>query len=97
MYEKKWKSFVFSDAFLYFCKSKMQSQEMNGVKSRLLGMTQPELKEMAVRLGLPAFTGGQIAQWLYEKHVCSINDMTNISKQNRERLKETVSAALTER
>lgn len=60
---------------------------MNGAKKRLIGMTLPELKAMAVELGMPAFTGGQIAQWLYAKRVASIDEMTNLSKQNRERLK----------
>ena len=60
---------------------------MDSTKKRLLGMTLAELKEAARRLGLPAFTGGQMAQWLYQKHVTSIDEMTNISKQNRERLK----------
>ena len=36
---------------------------------------------------MPAFTGGQIAKWLYGRHVGSIDDMTDISKQNREKLK----------
>ena len=60
---------------------------MDSTKKRLLGMTLVELKEAARRLGLPTFTGGQLAQWLYQKHVTSIDEMTNISKQNRERLK----------
>ena len=54
----------------------------------LMGMTGTELKEVARELGMPAFTGGQIARWLYQQHVTSIDEMTNISKQNRERLKE---------
>ena len=53
-----------------------------------MGMTGTELKEVARELGMPAFTGGQIARWLYQQHVTSIDEMTNISKQNRERLKE---------
>ena len=53
-----------------------------------MGMTTAELKEVARQLGMPAFTGGQIAQWLYQKHVTSIDGMTNISKQNRELLAE---------
>ena len=52
----------------------------------LMGMTVGELKEFVRPLGMPAFTGGQIAQWLYQKHVASIDGMTNISKQNRELL-----------
>ena len=54
----------------------------------LMGMTGTELKEVARELGMPAFTGGQIARWLYQQHVTSIDEMTNISKSNRERLKE---------
>ena len=37
---------------------------------------------------MPAFTAKQIAQWLYEKHVHTVDEMTNISKQNRQRLSE---------
>ena len=59
---------------------------MNDSKKRLLGMTLPELKAMAVELGMPAFTGGQMAQWVYGKRVADIDEMTNLSKQNRERL-----------
>ena len=55
-------------------------------KKRLLGLTTAELKQVAHQLGMPAFTGGQIAKWLYEKGVMSIDEMTNLSKQNRERL-----------
>ena len=54
----------------------------------LLGMTGAELKEAVKALGMPAFTGGQIARWLYQQHVRSIDEMTNLSKVNRERLKE---------
>ena len=37
---------------------------------------------------MPAFTARQIAQWLYVKHVKSIDEMTNLSKQNRALLAE---------
>ena len=55
-------------------------------KKRLLGLTPTELKTVVESLSMPAFTARQICQWLYEKHVRSIDEMTNISKQNRERL-----------
>ncbi len=61
---------------------------MNPQKKRLLGLTPTELKAVVGSLGMPAFTARQIAQWLYEKHVGSIDEMTNISKQNRARLAE---------
>ena len=57
-------------------------------KKVLLGLTTAELKLVAQELGMPAFTGGQIAKWLYEKNVRSIDDMTNLSKRNRELLAE---------
>ena len=59
---------------------------MDNIKKQLLGMTLAELKEVAKELGMPAFTGGQIAKWLYSQHVATIDEMTNISKANRERL-----------
>ncbi len=49
-------------------------------------MTLAELKDLAKSLGMPAFTGGQIAQWIYVRHVRTIGEMTNISKANRDRL-----------
>ncbi len=58
------------------------------MKTRLLGKTPEELRAIAVEEGLPAFTGGQIAQWMYKKKVRSIDAMTNISKAGRERLSE---------
>jgi len=55
-------------------------------KKVLMGMSLTELKELARSLGMPAFTGGQIADWLYSQHVTSIDDMANISKANRAKL-----------
>ena len=52
----------------------------------LMGMTAGELKEAARQLGMPAFTGLQMAQWMYQKHVDGIDGMTNISNANREML-----------
>ena len=57
-------------------------------KKRLLGLTLAELKALTSRLGMPAFTARQLSQWLYEKHVSSIGEMTNLSKQNRQKLSE---------
>ena len=46
---------------------------MNPQKKRLLGLTPAELKAIVGSLGMPAFTARQIAQWLYEKHVTTID------------------------
>lgn len=55
-------------------------------KKILLGLTLDELKDVATSLGMPAFTGSQIAKWMYERHVKSIDEMTNLSKANRQKL-----------
>ena len=59
---------------------------MDNHKIPLLGHTLDELKAIAVDNGLPAFAGKQMAVWLYDKHVDTIEEMTNISKSNREKL-----------
>ena len=61
---------------------------MNEEKKVLMGMTGSELKAAAQGLGMPAFTGSQIAHWLYDKHVTSVDEMTNLSLQNRDLLKQ---------
>lgn len=58
-------------------------------KKRLIGKTLAELQTIVAELGMPRFTAGQIASWLYEKHVSDISEMTNLSKKNRELLAET--------
>ena len=55
-------------------------------KTRLLGKTPSQLKEIALQAGLPGFAGGQMAQWIYGKRVRSIDGMTNLSKAGREAL-----------
>ena len=52
----------------------------------LLGMTPAELKNIAISLKMPSFTGKQIAEWLYKTQVGNIDEMTNISKINRQKL-----------
>lgn len=58
------------------------------MRETLLGKTPEELRELAVKVGLPAFTGKQIARWMYVRRVGDIDSMTDISKAGRERLKE---------
>ena len=58
-------------------------------KKPLLGMSLTEIKVAVKELGLPSFTANQIVKWLYVQHVKSIDEMTNLSKQNRALLSET--------
>lgn len=56
------------------------------MKQPLLGHTLSELQAICLQLGMPKFTAKQIADWIYGKHVRSIDEMTNLSKANREKL-----------
>ena len=58
------------------------------LKTPLLGMTLDQLRRVAKELGMPAFTGAQMAKWLYDGHVTDILQMSNISKANRAKLDE---------
>ena len=51
-------------------------------------MTLAELQQVVRRLGMPGFAAKQIASWLYDKKVSSIDEMTNLSLKHRELLKE---------
>jgi 23S rRNA (adenine2503-C2)-methyltransferase len=56
------------------------------IKERLYGKTLNELIAVAKRVGLPGFTARQLADWLYQKEIQSIEEMTNLSKKARELL-----------
>ncbi|MCF0163771.1 MAG: 23S rRNA (adenine(2503)-C(2))-methyltransferase RlmN [Bacteroidales bacterium] len=55
---------------------------------KLLGKNLADLRQIVLEEGLPKFAAGQIAQWLYVKKVSTIDQMTNLSKQAREKLSE---------
>ncbi len=57
-------------------------------KIKLLGKNLNELKAIVSELDLPAFAAKQLADWLYRKKVTSIEQMTNISLQNRKKISE---------
>jgi 23S rRNA (adenine2503-C2)-methyltransferase len=58
------------------------------MQEHLFGKTLEELKDLSVKLGLPSFTGRQLAEWLYKKEVSSFEEMTNLSLKARALLKE---------
>lgn len=57
-------------------------------KNALLGLTLNDLQAVVKNLGMPGFAARQIASWLYDKRVSSIDEMTNLSIRHRELLKE---------
>ena len=58
-------------------------------KRPLLGMTLSELQTVVKDLGMPRFSAKQIASWLYNKKVTTIDEMSNLSLKHRELLKDT--------
>ncbi|GHU87805.1 putative dual-specificity RNA methyltransferase RlmN [Bacteroidia bacterium] len=56
-------------------------------KERLLGKTIGDLKQIVSELGMPVYTAKQISDWLYKKKTDSIDEMSNLSILNREKLK----------
>ena len=56
------------------------------MKTNLFGLTPSKLKVVVGSLGLPTFTATQLAEWMYKKQVSGFADMTNLSKQAREKL-----------
>ncbi len=60
-------------------------------KRALIGMTLPQIKELVAELRMPAFKAGQIAKRIYQHRACDIDEMTELSKDERRRLAEEVS------
>lgn len=49
-------------------------------------MSLQQLQDVTAELGMPRFSAKQIMQWLYQKNITEIDDMTNLSKTHRQRL-----------
>ncbi|MCR5720614.1 MAG: radical SAM protein, partial [Lachnospiraceae bacterium] len=57
-------------------------------KIDIKSLTLEELEKYIKDMGEPAFRAGQIFDWMHKKYVKSFDDMTNISVNLRDRLKE---------
>ena len=60
----------------------------------LYGKTLADLQQLCLDSGLKKFNGEQILRWLYQSKVESIDEMTNLSLQVREKLKEEYEVSL---
>ena len=54
----------------------------------LFGLNLVKLTQVITKLNLPKFRAKQIAEWMYLKHATSFSEMTNLSKDLREKLEE---------
>lgn len=57
-------------------------------KADMLSMTLEEWESIIKQWKQPSFRAKQIFDWLHNKHITEIDDMTNISKDLREKLKQ---------
>lgn len=64
------------------------------MREQLFGKTLEELKDLSMELGLPSYTGRQLAEWLYKKDVTSFEEMTNLPKKTRLLLKKQFETGL---
>ncbi len=64
------------------------------MKDKLFGKTLNELQEIVTELKLPKFVAKQIAHWLYQQNISSIDEMSNLSLKAREVLKENFELGL---
>ncbi|MDI6790255.1 MAG: 23S rRNA (adenine(2503)-C(2))-methyltransferase RlmN [Thermodesulfobacteriota bacterium] len=61
---------------------------MEATKIDLRDMTLPELESWVLSAGLECFRAGQIFRWLWRGDVTSLDQMTNLGKELREKLSE---------
>jgi 23S rRNA (adenine2503-C2)-methyltransferase len=54
----------------------------------IVGYTLAGLEQVVKEFGLPRFTAKEIGKWIYQKGASSFDDMTNLSKDARARLKQ---------
>ena len=54
--------------------------------TNIFGLNLTELTSLITDLNLPKFRAKQIIEWLYQKHATSFDEMTNLSKDLREKL-----------
>src|SRR4051812_34629144 len=62
-------------------------------KSNFFDLTTRELNELVVSLGIAKFRSAQLRDWVYKKGVCDFEKMTNLSKQDRTVLSQSISLA----
>ena len=54
----------------------------------LLGLTLPKMEAFVVSIGEKKFRGAQLVKWIHQKGVMDFDQMTNLSKSLRDRLKD---------
>jgi 23S rRNA (adenine2503-C2)-methyltransferase len=66
------------------------------MQAQLFGKTLEELTEIMRGLELPAYTGKQLTEWIYQKEISGFGEMTNLSKKARSLLGDRYELGLKE-
>jgi len=59
-------------------------------KEHALELFPRDIDAIVAEIGMPAFAGKQVIDWIYKKQVTSVAEMTNIAKEKRELLEERI-------
>ena len=62
--------------------------ERTNSRRDIRSLTRDEIKDLTTEFGQPAFRAKQLVEWVFEKNVCSFDEMTNLPKAFREKLDE---------
>jgi 23S rRNA (adenine2503-C2)-methyltransferase len=65
-------------------------------KTNLLGLTRAELQQFVDGMGEKPFRARQLMKWLYKRHVSNFDEMSDLAKSFRERLKEVAEVRVPE-
>ena len=63
---------------------------MTETKEHALELFPRDIEAIVADIGMPIFAGKQVLDWIYNKQVKSVDEMTNIAKDKRKLLKERV-------
>jgi 23S rRNA (adenine2503-C2)-methyltransferase len=66
----------------------------NVTKTNLLGLTRAELEAFVLGMGEKPFRARQLMKWLYKRNVSEFDQMTDLAKTFRERLREIAEVAV---
>ena len=65
----------------------IQAVELNSLKTNLIGLNRLSLEQYFAGLGEKSFRAKQVMQWIHQRGIVDFDEMTNLSKQLREKLK----------
>ena len=65
----------------------IQAVDLNSLKTNLIGLNRQSLEQYFADLGEKPFRAKQVMHWIHQQGVVDFDEMTNLSKNLREKLK----------